>query len=153
MEPKRFLETAETLTDPDFESEECDWRTAISRAYYAAFLDARKLLSEMEILIKNIDAHEKIQGHLKYVVSKLGGNENRVAVKILTQLRDMHHHRLRADYELTPHKDINLSKAEQRIQDAYTFINFLDHIRDTPDLYKDVKDSLEEYRSGSGKRV
>ena len=47
LEPRQFLEVANTLLNDSNYCEEPRWRTAISRAYYAAFLTAKKRLEEL----------------------------------------------------------------------------------------------------------
>lgn len=153
MEPKEFLDTAITLTNPEFASEECDWRTAISRAYYAAFLDARKLLGEMGFGVKNAEAHTTVQQHLQFASDELDTVAEKLTVKVHTQLRNMHSYRLIADYQLSTKEGISLSKARQRIEDAYTFIDSLQDIRNDPELFKSVKDKIKLYRSNSPRKV
>jgi len=46
LEPPQFLEVANRLLNDSNYEKEPRWRTAISRAYYAAFLTAKKRLEE-----------------------------------------------------------------------------------------------------------
>jgi uncharacterized protein (UPF0332 family) len=52
IEPRDFLEVAEALARGDSEAE---WRSAISRAYYAAFHGARRLLMNCGFVVPRAD--------------------------------------------------------------------------------------------------
>ena len=94
MDPRNFLSTAELLTNPDYEDgEEADWRSAISRAYYAAFLVARALLNDMGFHIRRKFAHQDVQDHFTYSTF-----ESRRGIKIHKRLLRLLDKRKDADY-------------------------------------------------------
>ena len=62
MSPREFLSLADRLLG---ETTEADWRTAISRAYYAAFHESRELLASWGFVIRQADqAHTGVSRRL-----------------------------------------------------------------------------------------
>lgn len=92
MEPREFQKLAERLACG--KGGAAEYRTAVSRAYYAAFLSCRKALDRIEIRpLRNDGAH-------KHVVTCLGSSgieECRVLSDNLDALRTWRNH---ADYDL-----------------------------------------------------
>src|SRR5206468_7212368 len=74
---------------------EADWRTAISRAYYAAFHVARRLLADLNFTVPRADrAHQ----YLAFRLSNCGESAVEQAGRDLETLRRL---RNRADYDDT----------------------------------------------------
>lgn len=78
------------------ETTEADWRTAVSRAYYAAFHVARRLLADLRFTVPRADrAHQ----YLVFRLSNSGEASVEQAGRDLDTLRRL---RNRADYDETP---------------------------------------------------
>ena len=93
MEPKKFLELAQVLA---FEpSHPAKLRTAISRAYYAAYNVSVETLENMGVQIsKGPSGHGQVQRFL-------GNSKNQELEQISSDLGTLHSSRLAADYRLT----------------------------------------------------
>jgi uncharacterized protein (UPF0332 family) len=75
---------------------EADWRSAVSRAYYATFHDARHLLANLHFTVPRADrAHQ----YLVYRLSNCGEATGEQAGRDLETLRRL---RNRADYDEAP---------------------------------------------------
>src|SRR5436305_11388317 len=75
---------------------EADWRTAVSRAYYAAFHVARQLLADLNFTVPRADrAHQ----YLVFRLSNCGASAVEPAGRDLETLRRL---RNRADYDGAP---------------------------------------------------
>ena len=75
---------------------EADWRTAVSRAYYAAFHVARRLLADLNFTVPRADrAHQ----YLVFRLSNSGESAVEQAGRDLETLRRL---RNRADYDEAP---------------------------------------------------
>ncbi len=90
MDFRDFLSVAATLTNGATEAE---WRSAISRAYYAAFHVARKLLLDLGFRVPHAD---RAHGYLWLRLSNAGVAEVKQAGR---QLNDLRRERNRADYD------------------------------------------------------
>jgi uncharacterized protein (UPF0332 family) len=135
MEPRQFLETAKTLAD--LELEEPDWRSAISRAYYASFLDARELLDVMQFAVsRRKDTHQEVRKHFTHSSQSLGRT-------IARELSILHAQRLNADYEMADSLVYNVKDAEFAIAKAKHIIDLLDRCRQTPGLYSSIQASIK----------
>lgn len=98
--PQEFLELAERLTNDSRYGLTSRTRTAIGRAYYAAFLLTKKRLEELGMSFRDVDRlHQQVITGLN---EKNSGLANR-----LNTLRE---HRVDADYEMRASMDINLAK-------------------------------------------
>lgn len=91
MDPKDFLDLAKRLLKN--ETVECAHRTAVSRAYYAAYLVVEKILSKTFTIPDNVDGH-------KEVVKLLGRSKNAEVRYLEGSLWDLRKKRNRADYHL-----------------------------------------------------
>ena len=144
MDPRNFLSTAELLTNPDYEDgEEADWRSAISRAYYAAFLVARALLNDMGFHIRRKFAHQDVQDHFTYSTF-----ESRRGIKIHKRLLRLLDKRKDADYVMNDEIQFNRSDAEYWIGDARKIIEEFDACQDDPEFYEEIKSAIEIWRNG-----
>ncbi len=91
------------MTGPDFlplarrlaaGSTEAEWRTAVSRAYYAAFHVARRLLEDVGFRVPRAD---RAHAHLWLRLSNCGDLGVQAAAEELQNLRNRRNH---ADYDL-----------------------------------------------------
>ncbi|HUX98234.1 MAG TPA: HEPN domain-containing protein [Candidatus Deferrimicrobium sp.] len=89
--PSKFLEIAKKLADDSKYDPDGRWRTAIGRAYYAAFLNALLKLEQAGFKIKNVgEIH-------KEVIEKISDEGFTRTSNKLEKLRKM---RIIADYDL-----------------------------------------------------
>jgi uncharacterized protein (UPF0332 family) len=94
---------------------EAEWRSAVSRAYYAAFHVARDLLTDLGFTVPRADqAHE-------YLYRRLNNCGNVPVRQAAVTLHELRRHRNRADYDLkAPHSAAgaagDTAGAEQVIQ-------------------------------------
>jgi uncharacterized protein (UPF0332 family) len=106
------------------EATEADWRTAVSRAYYAAFHVARTLLSDLRFTVPRADrAHQ----YLVFRLSNSGEASVEQAGRDLETLRRL---RNRADYDETP--AVTQPQASAAAQVAQGVIQALDNARQQP---------------------
>lgn len=113
-----------------------DWRTAVSRAYYAAFHVARRLFSDLNFVVPRADrAHQYLVFHLS------NGGESAVeqAGRDLETLRRL---RNRADYDEMP--VLTQSQAAAAVQLAESIIQVLDAARQEPTRTR-MKDAMIVY--------
>ena len=100
FDSSRFLEIANKLLGDSSYRDEAGWRTAIGRAYYAAFLAAKKRLEERGCDFVDVDKiHQE-------VIQKLKSRKSDTANKLST-LRDR---RVKADYYMDAPIDPKLSQ-------------------------------------------
>jgi uncharacterized protein (UPF0332 family) len=100
FDSSRFLEIANKLLGDSSYRDEAGWRTAIGRAYYAAFLAAKKRLEERGCDFVDVDKiHQE-------VIQKLKSRKSDTANKLNT-LRDR---RVKADYYMDVPIDPKLSQ-------------------------------------------
>lgn len=91
MDPREFLTLAQRLS---LETTEAAWRSAISRAYYAAFHVARQLLEDLGFAVPYADrAHA-------YLWLRLSNCSNPLVQNAGGRLNDLRRDRNRADYDL-----------------------------------------------------
>jgi uncharacterized protein (UPF0332 family) len=106
------------------ENAEADWRTAVSRAYYAAFHTARQLFADLNFSVPRADrAHQ----YLVFRLSNSGESAVEQAGRNLDTLRRL---RNRADYDGVP--ALTQSQATAAVQLAETIIQELDLARHEP---------------------
>jgi uncharacterized protein (UPF0332 family) len=91
MNPRDFLNLANDLT---IGSSEAEWRTAVSRAYYAAFHVARKLLTQCGFAVPQA---EQAHGYLWLQLCNAGHVDLAKAGRDLGRLRS---YRNLADYDI-----------------------------------------------------
>lgn len=103
---------------------EADWRTAVSRAYYAAFHVARRLFADLNFTVPRADrAHQ----YLVFRLSNSGESPVEQAGRDLETLRRL---RNRADYDEAP--ALTPSQAAAAVQLAESIIKVLDAARQEP---------------------
>ena len=92
MEPRQFLYLAERLAEHG--AFPVEFRSAISRAYYAAFHFGLILLREMGFsIVQNSSSHEEVYQHL----NNSGDDE---LARAASKMNDLRTRRIHADYEL-----------------------------------------------------
>ena len=134
MNPRKFLDLANRLAVGDDEE---DWRSAVSRAYYAAFHVGRELLTA-----GGFAAPDGPQGHA-YVWLRLANSGNRAVVEAGNQLNALRGQRNRADYDLKDEFD-NLMAITQ-VGVAEDVVRLLDDLAATPAILDEVVAAIRVY--------
>ena len=114
MNPAEFLHTAQDLTNGTRES---DYRSSISRSYYAVFLSLREFLDQnglKKTKSPNLQAHEFVEQCLEWCEIKAG-------IKVATILNQLKKHRKFSDYDL--HIAISQQDSSDVFQKAHKAIS------------------------------
>lgn len=115
---------------------EADWRSAVSRAYYAAFHVARELLAGLNFTVPRADrAHQ----YLVFRLSNAGEPTVESAGRDLDTLRRL---RNRADYDDAP--SVTPAQAAAAVRLAAGIIQALDGVRAGPNRTR-VRDAMIVY--------
>src|SRR5881409_1006708 len=118
ISPQEYLMLAHRLTAGATEAE---WRSAISRSYYAAFHVARNLLNDLGFTVPRADpAHQ----YLWLRLLNSGNPQVQVAASDLNSLRG---ERNLADYDL--HRNVTQNVARMRVATAQKIIQTLNDAR------------------------
>jgi uncharacterized protein (UPF0332 family) len=118
------------------EATEADWRTAVSRAYYAAFHVARHLFVALQFTVPRADrAHQ----YLVFRLSNCGEAAVEQAGRSLETLRRL---RNRADYDETP--PLTKHQATAAVQLAESIIHALDTAQQEP-ARTQIRDAMIAY--------
>lgn len=118
------------------ETTEADWRTAVSRAYYAAFHVARHLLADLRFTVPRADrAHQ-------YLVFRLSNSGEAAVEQAGRDLDTLRRLRNRADYDETP--ALTQSQATAALQLARDIIQALDAARQEPTRTR-IRDAMIVY--------
>lgn len=121
-------------------SQESDWRSAVSRAYYAAFHVARDLLAALRFQVPWADrAHN-------YVYVRLNNGGDPGVVKAAAALFDLRRNRNRADYDIRATFPAN--NAAQAIGDAELVLQTLDNL--TAAERTSITDAMKLYEQAIG---
>src|SRR5262249_23489096 len=115
MDPREFLTLARQLSLATTESA---WRSAISRAYYAAFHVARQLLEDLGFAVPYADRADG------YVWLRLSNCGEAVVEQAGRELNDLRRHRNSADYDLA--RPVRSAIARSREQVATRIIQILE---------------------------
>jgi uncharacterized protein (UPF0332 family) len=134
MDETGFLKVADTLSTGDTEA---DWRSAISRAYYAAFHKARRLLRQGGFAVPNAD---KAHAYLWLRLSHSGHPDLDNAGMELDHLRGR---RNRADYDFDRRMD--QATALDLVQSAADIIQLLDDLANEATVLARVLDAIKIY--------
>ena len=103
---------------------EAEWRSAVSRAYYAAFHVTRRLLSDLRFTIPRADrAHQ-------YLVFRLSNSGEPAVEQAGRDLETLRRLRNRADYDEAP--ALTRPQAPAAVQVAEGIIQALDDARQEP---------------------
>ena len=107
MDEREFLALAQALA---VMTSEAAWRSAVSRAYYAAFHVARHLMEGLGFRVPHAD---RGQGHLWLRLSNCGDARLQ---QVGVDLNTLRQERNRADYDL--HRALRQNVAQARVQTA-----------------------------------
>jgi uncharacterized protein (UPF0332 family) len=133
MNWRDFLTLARQLTG---RATEADWRTAVSRAYYAAFHIARQLLTDLNFTVPRADrAHQ-------YLVFRLSNSGEPTVEQAGRDLETLRRLRNRADYDEVP--ALPQPQAAAAVQLAEVIIQVLDASRQDPTRTR-VRDAMIAY--------
>lgn len=133
MNGRDFLSVAVRLAAA---ATEADWRSAISRAYYAAFHVARRLLADLNFTVPRADrAHQ----YLIFRLSNCGEPAVEQAGRDLETLRRL---RNRADYDELP--PVTQPQAIAAVRRAEDVIRHLDDARNDPPRTR-IRDAMIVY--------
>jgi uncharacterized protein (UPF0332 family) len=115
---------------------EADWRTSISRAYYAAFHVARRLVSDLGFTVPRADrAHQ-------YLVFRLSNSGEPAVQQTGRDLETLRRLRNRADYDETP--AVTRPQASAAVHVAEGIIQALDDARKEPTRTQ-IRDTMIVY--------
>jgi uncharacterized protein (UPF0332 family) len=134
MDPLKFLDLA---SDWATGSREGEWRSSVSRSYYAVFHVARNLLRQVGFQVPRGD-----QCH-SYVYARLNNTADQTIERAASQLHDLRRARNQADYDL----DIPVTE-----QDAVNAVNLAMNINGTlaalaanPAILAQVTQAMRDY--------
>lgn len=138
MEPRQFLYLAERLAEHG--AYPVDFRSAISRAYYAAFHFGLILLREMGFsIVQNASAHEEIYQHL----NNSGDDELAKAASKMNDLRTRRNH---ADYELNRADVEEKKNARMLVHQAARLIETIER-RCNSEGRNQIIEAIQDWRS------
>jgi uncharacterized protein (UPF0332 family) len=134
MDGSSFLEVAERLLDGETEA---DWRSAVSRAYYAAFHVGRQFLMDCGFHIpRNEQAHAAL-------ILRLGNSKYPQMIDSGRYLSDLRASRNAADY------DLNFSFAHTEACDleitAANIIEIIQLVAKEPTVKAKITDAIKTY--------
>ena len=129
MTGREFLTLAKRLAGAGTEA---DWRTAISRAYYAAFHVAREMLEDLRFTVPRA---ERAHIYLSRRLANSGHSQTQQAGTDLNALRGDRNH---ADYDL--HRPVTAPLAALHVR----FVRFLDAAGQEP-VRSQVTDTMKIY--------
>jgi uncharacterized protein (UPF0332 family) len=138
---KGFLVLAEVLIQGQGEAE---WRSAVSRAYYGAFHEARQLMRDLGFQVPRGD---QAHAYLWRRLSNCGDAQTQVAGSELNRLRT---ERNRADYEIS--RNLAQADASPLVQTARRIIHILDAARTIP-IRSQITDAMKVYERDVLKQV
>jgi hypothetical protein len=123
MDPREFHRLASQLVGGTSPAE---FRTAISRAYYAAYNVAVEILEDMGFRVsKGPAGHGEVQ-------HRLSNSGNTDVIRVGSQLVDLHSRRIQADYRLDRTDVENLKTVRSLVEQARRMIQTLDGCRAEP---------------------
>ena len=130
---KDFLTLAEIWINGITEAE---WRCAVSRAYYAAFHQARHLLQDLSFTVPIGD-----QAHA-YLWLRLSNSGNLPVQLAGSDLNTLRRERNRSDYDI--HRDLNQADALLQVRAAARIIQILDGASNDP-IRGQITDTMKIY--------
>jgi uncharacterized protein (UPF0332 family) len=134
MNPHEFLELADERL---LGVREGDWRSAVSRAYYAAFHVARSLLRAQGFAVPRSD---RAHSYLSQRLSNSGHPDVNLAGQQLEDVRDQ---RTWADYDL--HRPLAQQDAEATVLRAKDVVQALEDLQAIPATLAKVIDAIRVY--------
>lgn len=124
MDPRDFYDLAARLRE---QSGPAEYRSSVSRAYYAAFNAGKAELAKGGVPVESgYDAHS----HLRECLARSGAGPLRTLGGVL---RDLHTLRKRADYDLHLREVEGRSAADQALSFARRCFDLLDSFRAMPE--------------------
>jgi uncharacterized protein (UPF0332 family) len=138
MNPRRFLEVATRLVEQKGSGE---FRSAISRAYYAVYNVAVAFLEAMEFRKASTDYHVTLQ-------QMLLNSADPEFEKIGSDLNDLHRKRIRADYFMSDPDPEQESNALVAIQKAEQMIQSFDQLPIYSERWKNIKAAIGRVNYG-----
>jgi uncharacterized protein (UPF0332 family) len=133
IQPDDFLALVDVLAQGGTEAE---WRTAVSRAYYAAFLATRELFRDLGFQVPRA-----AQAHA-YLWMRLSNSGNLEVARAGADLNDLQRERNRSDYD--NHVTIHQSDAVLLVQVARQLTQRLGSARVDP-LRTQIRDAMRDY--------
>jgi uncharacterized protein (UPF0332 family) len=134
MDETGFLELADELSSG---SREADWRTSISRAYYAAFHKARTLLHQVGFRVPNAErAHA-------YVWLRLSNSDHPDVDRAGDDLNQLRGIRNWADYDFD--QPLDESTAIEQVGVATNIVKLLHHLSSEPAILTRIVDAIKDY--------
>ncbi|HZT80535.1 MAG TPA: HEPN domain-containing protein [Gemmataceae bacterium] len=133
MNGRDFLTLADSLVAG---STEAEWRSAVSRAYYAVFHIARQLFTDLGFTVPQSD---RAHAYLWYRLSNTGDPQVAWAGSSLNDLRSL---RNEADYDL--HRLASQTLAASHVQLAHRIIQALDSAGNEPTRTQ-ITDAIKDY--------
>lgn len=133
MRPRQFLDLAADLaenTDP------AACRSAISRAYYAAFHGAANFLRRMGFHPPKKDYHVVLQ-------RRLLASQDKELEKAGSDLGDFHVKRIRADYKLDDKASESQSNARAAVREATRILETLDSCPIHGERWHKIKEAIQ----------
>jgi uncharacterized protein (UPF0332 family) len=134
MDETGFLELADELSTG---TRQAEWRTAISRAYYAAFHKARTLLRQSGF---RIPVAENAHAYLSLRLSNSGHPDVEDAGRNLNHLRRV---RNWADYEID--LPVDSATAIDHVRVALGIVQLLHQLANEPTILSRVVDAIKVY--------
>ena len=134
MNPRDFLEVA---AEWSIGSREAEWRSTVSRGYYAAFHVARTLLVRTGFAVP---AGPQAHGYLNLRLQNSGHAEVNQVGASLAALRSL---RNQADYDLD--HPFEQEWAFIRVQNVVDVVRFLDDLARVPDVLARVVQAIRDY--------
>lgn len=138
MLPEEFLTCANKLAT-QAGATQADFRSATSRAYYAAFHTAKGILAGMNFTLSSKDTHKDVRDHLLYS----GHTE---AVAIAGKLGTLHQRRLDADYDLGTQRQGSKEAAQVAIVSAQELIQKIRMVLNGPQR-STIADGIRDWRN------
>jgi len=142
MNPRKFLDVADELSDGD---EEAHWRSATSRAYYAAFHVARRLFRDVGFVTPR---GERVHAYLCHRLNNSGHPEVAQSSTWLEDLRDL---RNRADYDVD--SPFERAVALSAVVQALDVIRLLDEVAANNSVRDRITQSMRDYERDVLKEV
>ena len=134
MNPRDFLDVADALVTGDTEAE---WRSAVSRAYYAAFHVARRLFQDCGFAVPRADA---AHGYLWLRLANSGHPDVQNTGVHLNNLRRV---RNQSDYDLD--STLKQHVAITHVELAGDIIQLLESVANAPAVQTRITDAMKIY--------
>ncbi len=143
MNPREFQKLAQILV---LQSTPAEIRSAISRAYYAAFHVGAETLGEWGFSIsRGPSGHGDVRDHL-------GNSGDGEIQRVASQLNDVHNARINADYRLQDRRAEDRTAAKLKVDAAKRIIAAIDACRSQPKRVEAVVQAIEDWKRKTGSR-